>query len=98
MLASTASERPGKTKSESQILLSSWNEQQPRTGRPVMGACYSDWNTDEKWSSQVWKSGEMLETSTGRPVDDKFVIDIDTDSDTATESNLSPKSSSFWSE
>ena len=45
-----------------------------------MGACYSDWNTDEKWFSQVWKSGEMLETSTEKPVDDKFVIDIDMDS------------------
>ena len=27
-----------------------------------------------------------------RPVDDKFVIDDDMDSDTVTESNLSPKS------
>ena len=40
VLASTASESPEKTKSESQnVPLSSWNEQQPRTGRPVMGAC-----------------------------------------------------------
>ena len=39
VLASTASESPVKTKSESQeVLLSSWNEQQPRTGRLVMGA------------------------------------------------------------
>ena len=86
------------TKSESQILLSSWNEQQPRTGRRVLGASssnYSQWNIDDKWSSQVWISGEILETSTGRPVDDKFVIDDDMDSDTATESNLSLKSSSF---
>ena len=30
-----------------------------------------------------------------RPVDDKFVIDDDTDSDTATESNLSLRSRSF---
>ena len=55
VLASTASESPGKTKSESQIPLSSWNEQQPRTGRPVIGASssdYSEWNIDEKWSSQ----------------------------------------------
>ena len=38
VLASTASESPGKTKSESQnIPLSSWNEQQPRTVRPVGG-------------------------------------------------------------
>ena len=55
VLASTASESPGKTRSESQIPLSSWNEQQPSTGRPVMGASssdYSEWNFDEKWSSQ----------------------------------------------
>ena len=37
----------------------------------------------------------MLGTSTGRPVDDKFVIDDDMDSDTVTESNLSLRSRSF---
>ena len=43
VLASTASESPGKTKSESQkVFLSSWNEQQTRTVRPVMGANSSD--------------------------------------------------------
>ena len=47
---------------------------------------YSEWNIDDKWSSQVWKSDEMLGTSTGRPVDD---------SDTATESNISLRSRSF---
>ena len=56
---------------------------------------YSEWNIDEKWSSQVWKSGEMSNTSTGRPADDKFVIDDDVDSDTVTESTLSLKSRSF---
>ena len=65
---------------------------------------YSEWNIDEKWSSQEWKSGEMLEARTGRPVGgqqftqdtDKFVIDDDDmDSDTATESNSSLKSRSF---
>ena len=57
VLASIASESPGKTIYESQIPLSSWTEQQPRTGRPVMGASSSDnseWNIDEKWSSQEW--------------------------------------------
>ena len=49
---------------------------------------YSEWNIDDKWSSQEWKSGEMLEARTVRPVDDKFVIDDDMDSDTTTESNL----------
>ena len=62
-LASTASESPGKTKSESQnVPLSSLNVQQ---------------------------------TSTERPVHDKFVIDDDMDSDTAAESNISLKSRSF---
>ena len=107
VLASTASESPGGAKSESQIPLSSWNEQQPRTERPLMGASssdYSEWDIDEKWSSQGWKSGEMLGARTERPESgqpftqhkDKFVIDHDDmDSDTATESNLSLKSRSF---
>ena len=63
VLASTASESLGKTKSESQTVpLSSLNEQQTRTGRPVMGASssnYSEWNIDDKWSSQEWKSGNV---------------------------------------
>ena len=37
----------------------------------------------------------MLGARTGSPVDDKFVIDDDTDSDTVTESNLSLRSRSF---
>ena len=37
----------------------------------------------------------MLGTSTWRPVDDKFVIDDDMDSNTATESNFSLRSRSF---
>ena len=103
VLASTASESPGKTRYESQISLSSWTEQHLRTGRPVKDASssdYSELNIDEKWSSQEWKSDEMLEARTGRPVNgqpftqhtDKFVIDDDDmDSHTATESNLSQK-------
>ena len=98
VLASTASESLVKTKSESQkVPLSSLNVQQTSTVRPVLGASssnYSEWNIDDKWSSQVWKSGEMLGTCT-RPVDDKFVIDDDMDSDTATESNFSLRSRSF---
>ena len=107
VLASTASESPGETRSESQVPLSSWNEQQPRTERLAMGACssdYSEWNVDEKWISQEWKSDEMLEARTGRPVSgqpagsftqhtDKFVIeDDDMDSNTVTESDLSLES------
>ena len=61
VLASTASESPRKTKSESQnVPLSSLDVQQRSTGRPVLGASpsnYSEWNIDDKWSSQVWKSG-----------------------------------------
>ena len=62
VLASTASESVVKTKSESQIPLSSWNEQQPRTVRLVMGASssdYSEWNIDEEW---LWKmeQGDLL--------------------------------------
>ena len=99
VLASTASENPVNTKSESQkVPLSSLIVQQTGTERPVLGASssnYSEWNIEEKWSSQVLKSDEMLGTSTVRPVDDKFVIDDDMDSDTFTESYLSPRSRSF---
>ena len=64
-----------------------------------MGASSSD-----KWSSQEWKSDEMLGARTGRPVGgqpftqhtDKFVIDDDDmDCDTVTESNLSLSPRSF---
>ena len=74
------------------------NVQQTSTGRPVLGASssnYSEWINDDKWSSQVRKSGEMSGTSTGRPVSNKLVIDGDIDSDTATESELSLKSRSI---
>ena len=100
--------KPGEYKSESQkVPMCSLNEQQPGTKIPVMGASssdYSEWNIDDKWSSQEWKSGEMLEARTVRPVGgqestqdiDKSVIDDDDmDSDTVTESNLSLKSRSF---
>ena len=40
-------------------------------------------------------SGEMSKTSKGRLVSNKFVIDIDMDSDTATEPDLPLKSRSF---
>ena len=101
VLVSTASESPGKIRYESRILLSSWTEQQLRTERLVMDACssnYSEWNIDEKWSCQEWKSDEVLEDRTVRPVSeqsaglftqhaDRFVIDDDEmDSNTVTES------------
>ena len=88
-----------KTKSQSQnVPLSSFNVQQTSTGTPVLGASssnYSENTIDNKWSSEVWKSGEMSNKSTERPVNDKFVIDDDMDSDTATESNFSLTSRSF---
>ena len=57
-----------------------------------MGAGSSDnseWNIDDKWSSQEWKSGEMLLARTGRPVGGQpftqhthnFVIDDDDSTD-----------------
>ena len=67
VLASTASESPGKTRHESQFPLSSRTEQQPRTVRLELDACssnYSERNTDEKWSSEEWKSDEVLEART----------------------------------
>ena len=71
-----------------------------------MDACssnHSEWSTDEKWSSQEWKSDEVLEARTGRPVSeqpaglftqhsDRFVIDDDDmNSNTVTESDFSLK-------
>ena len=110
VLASTASESPGKTRHESQLPLSSWNEQHQRTGRPVLDACssnYSEWNIGDKWSSQEWKSDELMEVRTGRPVyeqppglftehTDKFIVDDnDVDSDIHAESVVSLLSRSF---
>ena len=70
VLASTASESPGKTRHESQFLLSSRTEQHQRTGRLVEDAyssSYSEWNVDKSWSSQEWKSDELMEARTVRP-------------------------------
>ena len=110
VLASTASQSPGKTRYESHLPLSSWNEQHLRTGRPVEDAyssSYSKWNVDKNWSSQEWNSDELMEVRTGRPVDeqppglftqhtDRFIVDDgDMDSDTVAESEMSLKSRSF---
>ena len=111
MLASTASESPVKTRHESQLPLSLWTEQHLRKVRLVKDAYssnYSEWNADKTWSSQKWKSDEVIEVRTVRLVDeqpaglftqhtDRFVIDDDDmDSNTATESDLSSKSRSFF--
>ena len=68
------------------------------TGKPVTLASSSnssEWNNDDKWSSQVRKSGEMSETSTVKLVSNNLVVDIDMDFATAAESDLSLKSRSF---
>ena len=110
VLASTASKNPEKTRHERQLLLSLWNEQHQRTGRPVEDASsssYSEWNVDKNWSSQEWTSDEMLEARTERPVHeqppglfeehtDRFIVDDDDmDSNTVAESEMSLKSRSF---
>ena len=80
VLASIASLSPEKNRYESQIR--SWNEQQPRTGRLVMDACSSnnsEWNTDEKWSSQEWKSDEVMEARTERLVSEQPAGFVHTD-------------------
>ena len=91
VLASTASESPGKTRHESQLPLSSRTEQHQRTGRPVEDAyssSYSEWNVDKTWSSQEWKSDQLMEVRTGRPVceqppslftehTDRFIVEND---------------------
>ena len=70
VLHSTASESLGKTRHESQSLLSLQTEKYDRTVRPVLYAhssSYSEWNVDKTWSSQEWKSDELMEDGTGQP-------------------------------
>ena len=52
-------------------------EEHDRTGTPGVGrdtsherASYSEWNICEAWSSQEWKSDELMEVRTGRLVYD----------------------------
>ena len=78
--------------------------------RLVKDACsssYSERNADEKLSSHEWKSDEVMEVRTRRPVNeqppglfiqhtDRFIVDDDdVGSNTVTESDLSFKSRSF---
>ena len=70
-------------------------------------ASYSGWDDDKAWSSQEWKSDDMMEVRTGRLVyeqppglftehTDKFIVDDDdTDSDTDEESDMSILSRPF---
>ena len=71
VLVSIAFESLGKTRNESQTALSPQTEQHYRTVRPVLVAdssSYSEWNADKNLSSQQWKSDELMEARTGRPV------------------------------
>ena len=105
VLASIASESPGETRHENQFLLSSRTEQHHRTRRLVEDAyssSFSEWNADETWSSQEWKSDELMEDGTGRPVvfaqhTDRFIVENDNvDSYTAAESEMSLESRLFF--
>ena len=77
---------------------------QEKTRRPVEDAhpsSYSEWNVEKTWSSQEWKSDELMEVRTGRPVlfaqhTDRFIVETDNmDSDTEAVSEMSLKSRSF---
>ena len=104
VLPSTASESPGKTRHESQSPLSLQTEKYDRTERPVVYAhlsSYSERNIDKNWSSQEWRSDELMDDRTVRPIGcsqqaDRFVIENDeTNSHTEAESELSLGSRSF---
>ena len=104
VLASTASGSPEKNKHESQTLLSPQTEKYDRTGRPVVYAhssSCSEWNIDKIWFSQEWKSDELVEDRTVRPVvnaqhTDRFIIENDEmNSYAEAESELSLGSRSF---
>ena len=93
-----------KPRHESQFPLSTRTEQHHRTGRPVEDAyssSYSKWNFDRTWSSQEWKSDELVEVRTVRTVifakhTDKFIVENDEmDSYTGAESDVSLKSRPF---
>ena len=83
-LSSTASKSPRKTRHGRQSPLSMQAEMYDRTRkavvcrdtsherhRPVENAhssSYSEWNIDKTWSSQEWKSDELMDDRTVRPV------------------------------
>ena len=103
-LPSTASESPWKTRHASQSSLSPQTEQRCRTERSFVFAylsSYSEWNVDKTWSSQEWKSDELMEDRTGRPVvtaqhTDRFTVENDKmNSYTEAESEMSLESRSF---
>ena len=104
VLPSTASESPGKTRHESQSPLILQTEKYDRTGRAVVYAHssgYSEWNVDKTWSSQEWKSDDLMEDRTVRPVvntqhTERFIVENDKmNSYTEAELELSLESRSF---
>ena len=106
VIASTASESPEKFRHESQSPLSRQTEKYDRTERPVVvvyahSSSYSEWNVDKFWSSQEWKSDELMDDGTERPAvssqhTDQFTIEKDeTNSYAEAESELSSGSRSF---
>ena len=104
VLPSTASGSPGKTRHENQSPLSPQTEQHYRTVRPVVYAyssSCSEWNVDKTWSSQEWKSDELMEDRTVRPVvtaqhTDRFIVENDKmNSYIEAESEMSLESRSF---
>ena len=105
VLPSTASESSGKTRHESHTPLSPQTEKHDRTGRPVVyghSSSYSEWNVVKTWSSQEWKSDELMDDRTVRPAvnaqhTDRFIVENDNmDSYTEAESEMSLESRSFW--
>ena len=97
VLASVASESLGKTRHESQTPLSPQTEKYDRTGRPVACAhspSYAEWNIDKTWSSQEWKSDQLMDV--GSQHTNRLIIENDeTNSYTEAESELSLGSRSF---
>ena len=80
----TASESTWKTRQESQSPLSAQAEMYDTTGKPVVcrdtsherhrlvekahSSSYSECNIDKTWSTPEWKSDELMDDRTGRPV------------------------------
>ena len=94
----------GKPDMKNQFPLSPQTEQHYRTGRPVVYAyssSYSEWDDDKAWSSQEWKSDELMEDRTGRLVvtakhTDRFIVENEKmNSYTEAESEMSLESRSF---
>ena len=84
VFAFIASENLWKTRQESQSPLSAQAEMYDRTEKPVVcrdtsherhrlvekahSSSYSEWKIDKTWSSQEWKSDELMDDRTGRLV------------------------------